>query len=55
MISLISKYDDNSTVYVSQWLIHWNIPFIRIDQEDSLSLEAISINNDLAHFTIKKK
>lgn len=25
MILLISEYNDNSTVYVSQWLIHWNI------------------------------
>lgn len=54
MILLISEYNDNSTVYVSQWLIHWNVPFIRIDQEDNFSLEVISINNGLVDFVIKR-
>ena len=46
MILLMSEYRDNSTIYVAQWLLHWDIPFVRIDCEEQYKLEYLHISND---------
>jgi len=48
----MSKYDDNSTVYVTQWLLHWKVPFERIDLEEKYLVEIIYENNDGFDFSI---
>ena len=45
MILIMSDCDDLSTIHIIKWLIHWDIPFIRIDRDDKFFLEAIEINN----------
>jgi ATP-GRASP peptide maturase of grasp-with-spasm system len=45
MILLMSDHKDNSTVYVSRWLLHWNVPFIRIDGQEKYMLEQVILDN----------
>jgi len=40
----MSDRDDLSTIHISQWLLYWKVPFIRIDRDDSFFLEKIEIN-----------
>ncbi|HHC80941.1 MAG TPA: hypothetical protein ENK46_13740 [Flavobacteriia bacterium] len=44
MVLIMSRYNDNSTVYVTQWLFHWKVPFERIDFEEEYSVEIIYEN-----------
>ena len=45
MILLMSEYKDNSTIYISRWLLHWQVPFIRIDGQEKYILEQIALEN----------
>lgn len=46
MILILSEEKDVSTVHIIEWLIHWEIPFFRINQEDSIYIKKIQINNN---------
>ena len=53
MILLMSEYTDNSTLYVSRWLLHWNIPFIRIDGAEKYILEQVTLANGKRDIVLK--
>lgn len=53
MVLLMSEYSDNSTIYVAQWLLHWRIPFVRIDREEQYQLERLHISNEGADYCVK--
>lgn len=55
MILLMSEYGDNSTVYVSQWLVYWGVPFVRIDAEETYYLEELSLNNIDFDFVVSNR
>lgn len=55
MILLMSEYNDNSTIYVAQWFLHWNIPFVRIDCEEIYVLKKVCISNNGYRFLIRNK
>ena len=44
MILILSEEKDLSTVHIIEWLLYWGIPFVRINQEDRISIKRISIN-----------
>lgn len=46
MVLIMSEYNDNSTIYVSQWLIHWGVPYVRIDLEETYQVVKMSLKND---------
>ena len=46
MVLIMSDEKDISTIHVIEWLLHWRIPFFRINREDRIELEAISIANN---------
>lgn len=52
MILIMSEYGDNSTVYVSRWLLHKNIPFVRIDYEETYFIEKIKLDDAGYEFII---
>jgi ATP-GRASP peptide maturase of grasp-with-spasm system len=43
----MSEYDDNTTVLVCQWLIYYDVPFVRIDLEEQYFVSLVQIENEL--------
>jgi len=41
----MSDRDDLSTVHIIKWLIHWEVPFVRIDRDDTFFLDTVEIKN----------
>jgi len=41
MILIISEEKDVSTVHIIEWLLHWDIPFFRINNEDQITIKKI--------------
>ncbi len=54
MVLIMSEYNDNSTVYVCQWLMYYKVPFVRIDLEDRFEIIKVEITNDNIDFVIKR-
>jgi ATP-GRASP peptide maturase of grasp-with-spasm system len=52
MILIMSDSDENSTVYVTQWLLDQGVPFFRINKEDCINLEVIKLSNGSFDFEI---
>ena len=50
LISSIS--DDKSTSDVIEWLNFYNVPFIRINEQDEIILSEYYFNNDNLHFEL---
>lgn len=48
MILIISDRNDLSTIHICQWLHSWRVPFFRIDGEDDVYLERLSVRPDEA-------
>ena len=46
MILIISDEIDSSTNDVIDWLSHWHIPYIRLNEEDGIRIQEIKISND---------
>lgn len=43
MILILSDRNDLSTIHICQWLQYWRVPFFRIDGEDDVFLERLSL------------
>jgi hypothetical protein len=52
MILIMSDSDENSTVFVTQWLLNQGVPFFRINKEDCINLEVIKLSNGSFDFEI---
>jgi ATP-GRASP peptide maturase of grasp-with-spasm system len=52
MILIMSDFDDNSTIYVCQWLLHWNVPFVRIDKEVKFKIERVFLDSEHLDYEI---
>ncbi len=55
MILLMSEYKDNSTAYVSQWLLYWKVRFVRIDAEETYFIEEILLKNNDFDYVISNR
>lgn len=53
MVLIMSQYGDNSTVYICRWLLHWGVPFERIDLEETYELEGVNLNKNGVDFIIR--
>lgn len=51
-ILVISSEDDISTEEVLGWLSYYNIPFVRINDQDKLSINRIDVNNAVIELTV---
>ena len=45
MVLIMSNSYDYSTIQVTQWLKHYNMPFIRIDGEESFKIKKVNLNS----------
>ena len=52
MILILSNSTDNSTNQVCQWLLHYKIPFVRINGENLFEFIEIRLNEDELDFSI---
>lgn len=46
MILIVSQNEDHSTGEVIQWLIHYNIRFVRVNRGDKLILSKVNLSNN---------
>ncbi|MFK7949205.1 MAG: grasp-with-spasm system ATP-grasp peptide maturase [Saprospiraceae bacterium] len=52
MILILSNEYDYSTIDVTHWLKHYNIPFVRLNGEEVYSLEKVTLENNEVDFVI---
>ncbi len=53
MICIISNESDISTSHVIEWLIHYKVPFVRINGEDRFSLINFNLSKNSFSCIIK--
>lgn len=46
MVLIMSEKSDVSTVHIIEWLAYWNIPFLRLDEDEWFNLEIATLNNE---------
>lgn len=50
----MSEHNDNSTIYICQWLLYLGVPFVRIDKEDKCFIQEINLSNEEVEIIIEK-
>jgi ATP-GRASP peptide maturase of grasp-with-spasm system len=52
MLLILTEAFEESTDLVLEWLLHYKIPFFRINQEDKVTLQEMNISNEAFSFSI---
>jgi hypothetical protein len=46
MLLILSDEKDISTIHIIEWLLHWNMPFFRINREDRVEVQKVLLGDD---------
>lgn len=55
MVLIFSDENDFSTNDVLDWLIHWRIPFVRVNEQNCINIGCVNLDNNGFEYSLEIK